>query len=429
MARYLTSAMEQALWSLLNVGINLLLIRVAAPDQYGAFAFWANCGFVLASLQNALTVPHFQALPPGARDSPERLGVERLMHAVTVVFLAVVAGLALAAALVWRAQGDVFGQPAAALFVPAFLLQQYVRALAFSRGAPKTALLQTGLALMLGGVLVAGLVVLGSHPGANEIMLLLGAAYGLVGLGGAWSAMRGQGVRISLTELADYRRYVVNSGWLFLGVTTTELLARFYAFAVAGAFGATVLASLAATQLLLRPTPLLASAWSMVARNDLARRAQADDAAGYARIIVLALVMGLAVAAVWGLLATCYWGDVSRILFKGKYAGDRALVALWGISAALSLSQVVISTGLQVKRAYKALAIANAVAAVFAATAIALLMRRIGFQGAVVGTALGQGVEVAIMGALLWRGLAGGRSGQPASAVKSSAAQIDIDPV
>jgi len=74
MHRYLISVVEQALWSVLNLGVNLLLIRLAAPAEYGAFAFWANVGFVLTSIQNALTVCHLQVLAPGDPLEAPRLG-------------------------------------------------------------------------------------------------------------------------------------------------------------------------------------------------------------------------------------------------------------------------------------------------------------------------------------------------------------------
>ncbi|OYX00308.1 MAG: hypothetical protein B7Z12_16355, partial [Caulobacter vibrioides] len=76
MSRYLISALEQAVWSLLNFGVNLLLIRFIAPDQYGGFVCWASCGFVLSSGQHALTICHLQVLGPGEGVDPARLPVE-----------------------------------------------------------------------------------------------------------------------------------------------------------------------------------------------------------------------------------------------------------------------------------------------------------------------------------------------------------------
>ena len=121
---YLLSGVEQALWSVMNVGVGLLLIRLAAPAQYGAFVFWSNAAFVLSSFQNALTVTHLLVLPPGRDQQAGRQDVERLMLGVTLVFLAVVAVAVLGLTAALRRAGDPIGVTAAALFIPAFLLQQ-----------------------------------------------------------------------------------------------------------------------------------------------------------------------------------------------------------------------------------------------------------------------------------------------------------------
>ena len=281
-------------------------------------------------------------------------------------------------------------------------LQQYFRTLAFSRGRPLTALLQTAAVLVLASVLVGAAAEMFRSLTANEILILLGCAYGAVGLGGGWIATRGQGLRVNLSLLQGFQPYLGQSGWLFVGVTTTELLIRFYAFAVAGAYGAAALASLSATQILLRPVPLLATSWSMVARGDLVRRKEAGDWRRFNLTILVALGLGVAVAAVWAGLVDAAWGSVSSILFKGKYAQDGWMVMLWGLSAGLSLVQMVISTPLQVLRAFKALAIANTIASVAAAGAILVGMRLAGPGGAIGGTAAGQLLEVSIMSVMLW---------------------------
>ena len=410
LSRYLTSAVEQALWSLINLGVNLLLIRIAAPDQYGTFAFWANVAFVLASIQNALTLTHMLVLPPGSGLSPDRLPVERIMHAVTIAFLIFTALGVLAVALGLRATGHELGAPAAALFVPAFLLQQYFRTLAYARGIARSALFQTLGVLVASVALVGGGALLLDHISADAMLLLLGSAYGGVGLLGGAMATRGQDLAVNGNLLAGFRNYLRQSGWLFLGVSTTELLTRFYAFAVAGAFGATALASLSATQIFMRPVPLLATSWSMVARGDLVRRKNTGDWSGFAWMLFVARGVGLAIAALWSGSIYEAWRLISDLMFKGKYAQDAWMVLLWGFSAALSLAQVVISTPLQVLQAFKPLAIANTIASIVGAGAILVAMRLYGFGGAIAGTAIGQIVEVTIMAVMLWHAMARARS-------------------
>lgn len=86
------------------------------------------------------------------------------------------------------------------------------------------------------------------------------------------------------------------------------------------------------------------------------------------------------------------------------------MVLLWGLSAALSLAQVVISTPLQVLQAFRPLAIANTIASAVAAGAILVAMQLYGFGGAIAGTAIGQIVEVTIMAVMLWHAMARARS-------------------
>ncbi|PIC00128.1 hypothetical protein [Caulobacter sp. X] len=401
MSRYLISAFEQALWSLLNFGVNLLLIRFVAPDQYGAFMLWASCGFVLSSLQNALTVCHLQALAPGAGSDPKRLPVERLMHGVNAVFLAAAALACLGAALAWRGVGSPYGAPAAALFVPAFLAQQYLRALAFSRGRPGLATLQTAGVFCLVTLLLGQALLEGGRLDANGILWRLGVAYAATGAVAAVWALRGQGGWLRRHEMKAYGDYVRQSGWVFLGVSSTELLTRFYVFVVAGWFGAATLASLSATQQLLRPVPLLAMSWSMVARNDLARRRDRGAWSGFRRLLALAAGAGMLVAAAWTVILYAAWPTIATHLFGGKYLADGWMVVLWGVSAAITLGQTVVSTGLQVLRAFKPLALANGAASLVAAGCILLTMRGLGPAGAIIGTAAGQLLELAAMAAIL----------------------------
>ena len=409
MSRYLVSAIEQALWSLMNLGVNLVLIRLCAPADYGAFAFWAAAGFVLGSIQNALTVCHLQVLPPGEGTDPARLGVERLMHAVTALFLIVVAVLVLGGALWLKRSGSALGTPAAALFIPGFLLQQYIRALAFSRGRADTAATQTGAVTLCAALFLAMAVYSSKTLSGDQVLVCIGGAYSLVGVAGAVRALSGQMIGLRWRDLAAYRNFAVQSGWIFLGVTTTELLARFYAFLVAGWYGAAALASLSATQLLLRPVPLLATSWSMVARADLARQREAADWTAFLRLIGGALIGGIVIAAAWTGLLHHFWALASARVFGGKYADDAWMIWLWGISAVLSFGQVVVSAGLQALKAFKALALANAAASLVAAAAVMIIARLYGYAGAIAGTASGQAFEFAVMGVLLMMILAARR--------------------
>ncbi|MGA0605228.1 hypothetical protein ACO2Q0_04430 [Phenylobacterium sp. VNQ135] len=407
MRRYAASAVEQALWSLTNLGVSLLLARVAAPEVFGAFVFWASCAFVLSSVQNAVSVCHLQVLAPGPGQAPHRRDTERLMHLATAALLVLTALGALAAVALLPAT-SALRSPAAAFYLPAFLLQQYVRALTFSRGHPLAAALQTGLVLV--AAVLCGLVLWasGASPDLDAFLWLLGAAYGIVGLGGALVLCRGQ-LRGELPPLSAYAGYARRTGWVLLGVSAAELLTRFYAFVVAARFGAETLAGLAAAQLLLRPVPLMGLAWGMVGRADLAARRDAADWSGFRRLILIAMVGGLTIAAVWTAVVAGAWPVLAQAAFGGRYMDLGGVALLWGVSSALSLAQSVLNPALQALKAFRPLALANAAAAAIAATAVLGLSHALGPTGAIWGMAAGQVVDLAAMGAVLASALAARR--------------------
>jgi len=396
---YLTAIVEQGLFSLLNLGVVLVLGRVMTPDQFGACVLWFSVAYVLTSVQNAVSVAHLQVLPNGRGVDAARFKTERLMLGATVCFwLAVAAGAAVAVGLM---TGDgPFGVWAAVLFTPAYLLQQYVRLTLFSRGEPGAATVQTGAVLAVAAAFLALGATVFRPLQAEHVLALMGAAYAVVGLVGLARASRGLWAGL-VSALPGYVAYGRQSGWLFLGVSSTEVLARFYVFAVGAAYGPGVLAALSFSQTFLRPVPLLASSWSMAARSDLVARREADDWRGYVRLLTMSGMAGAAFALIWAGLVWAAWPMITGLAFDGKYADARWMLPLWGLSVAFGFVQVVVSTGLQILKAFKALAIANASASAVAAVGVLWGIDQLRSAGAILGTAAGQALEAAAMLAVL----------------------------
>jgi O-antigen/teichoic acid export membrane protein len=400
---YLFAAIEQGIGSLLNLGVNLALARNLPPEEYGAFAFWSNAGFMLASLQNAISVSHLFTLAPGDGQAAHRAQIERLMHLVTGIWLVLALALSVVGVMAMARLDEPLAVWPAAVFIPAFLLQQYVRALAFSRGQAGVAALQTaGVALLAAASLIAVLGRSGQLH-ADAAIACLAFAYGVAGLIGGARAVHGQLGRLSRDQLSAYGPLLRQSGWIFVGVSATELLTRFYSFIVAGWFGAAALAGLSATQLLMRPIPLLSTSWGLVARGDLARRRDAGDWRGFRRMSLMAGVGGLVAAAIWTLVVYLSWELVSEHVFGGKYAELRWMTLVWGACAAIGFLQTVASSSLQALRAFKPLALSNAAAAAVAMLAILVLAGRYSEGGALFGTLAGQALELAAMTLILSR--------------------------
>jgi O-antigen/teichoic acid export membrane protein len=360
--RYVISLAEQGFASILNLGLGLWLIRQVGASQYGVFILWNNVALMASSVQNAATVCHLQALPPGVENRAGRIAPERLLLGVNTLMLV---AAALATALAWQILApSELAPPAAIVFVPAFLLYQYARALALT---------------------------------------LLAIAYASAGLIALWRLSPKFRPFLPFSELRHYRRYLHNSLWVLLGVGSTEAIARFYSFIVVAWFGAAALGTLSAAQVLLRPAILAVNAWGWVARTDMAGRREAGDWKGF----VLSLTRGIAgvllISLPWGVCVWLGWPLISRLLYAGRFAAAGWIALLWAVSAGLGGMQNALSIAFQALRSFRSLAYADLAAALAAIAVTLLLLSRLSFPYAIVGMMAGQGLEVVLLAALLWR--------------------------
>jgi len=403
MSRYLLSLIEQGAASLINLGLNLLLIRLVGAEDYGAFIFWSNIGLILNSVQNALTACHVVVLPPGDESRAGRIGPERVLLSVTILFAVLSALGSLAAILLLHSTGSILAIWPVIGFVPAFLLQQYARSLAFSREAPGFAASLTVSVLIIGGALLIGAYLAGIRLSAGHALTILAIAYGSVAVVGLWRLDGGGGFAFDGATLSAYRSYFTQSRWVLLGASTTELLNRFYGFIVIAWFGAAALGTLAAAQQLLRPMVLLVNAWGPVARAAMAGARERGDWRAFRYHLVRAGLANLSFGVPWTVAVFLAWPLISEYLYKGAYTDAKWLALLWGVSSVLGGFQIIPNTGLQVLRAFRVLSYANLAAALSAVGAITLLLNLFAYPAAIVGTMVGQGVEIGLMVMFLLR--------------------------
>lgn len=401
--RYLFSLGEQGVASLLNLGLSLWLIRHVAPAEYGAYVFWSNTALILTSAQNALTVCHLLALPPGRGADLARGAPERVLLGVTLVLLALAAAGGCAAAALLRSGGGGLARPEIAAFLPGFLLYMYARALAFSRGQAATALALTGAVLACAAGLLGGLVLAGRPVGTGAVLAVLSVSYGAPGAGWIWALSRTVPLRPRAEDWPLLRGYLLESRWVLLGAGSTELLGRFHTFVVTGWFGTAALGTLSAAQVLLRPAVLATNAWSWVGRADLAARRERGDWHGFRQALARGAMGTGLVSLPWAMVVVTAWPLVSARLYGGRYADAGGIALLWGLSAALGGVQVVLNVALQSLRAFRLLAIANIAAAGVTAAATLGLLSILPYPTAIVAMMLGQAVEIGVMAAVLGR--------------------------
>jgi O-antigen/teichoic acid export membrane protein len=417
--KFAASMAEQGFGSILTFAINLWMIRNGAAAAYGIYVFWLAIAWVLGTAQGTLVITHLFALPSALDNQAARRDPERLFLTVTIGMLTVAAiGVACGDAALARS-GSGLSSSTAVVFIPAFLLFQYVRAFAFSRQRPVLA------ASLTGGILVTAMLVLvidralGHEPNATRVLLLTGLAYGLCSLGVLLLLLGGAGPMLRPADIRRHAHLLRGSWWLMLGAGSGEVTSRLYGFAVASRFGTEALAALSAVQVVIRPAWLLSSSWMSIGFPQLVARRTKGDKAGFLRVLLGGATVPAAGCVVWTTIVIMFWPTISRVLFHGLYGEIGPLGYLWGAYAVLGAIAVSLNTAMLSLGEFRRLALLDLAGAVMTIVAVAVIITRFAYPWVIVATMIGQTTQIVLMAMVLlerlWQPLATAEWSRPQS--------------
>jgi O-antigen/teichoic acid export membrane protein len=340
-------------------------------------------------------------LPSALDHAAERRQPERLMLTVTLGLLVLCAMSAALGSAVLAAAGSELAEPAAVLFIPAFLLFQFVRALAFSRQRPAVAAGLTCAILASAAALLGGDFALGHAPDAARVLALTGLAYGGCSLVVLLMLMRGLPPMLKLAEIRRHAHVLRGSGWLMLGAGSGEVTSRLYSFAVVGSFGAEALAALSAVQVVIRPAWMLSSSWASIGFPQMSARRAEGDRDGLLRVMLAGAVATTLGSLVWTAVVIAAWPWISGVLYHGRYQDIGPLAYLWGANVMLGSIAVALNNAVLALGEYRRLALLDLAGALATILAIGVVLARFDYPFAVVATLVGQTTQIVLMARVL----------------------------
>ena len=272
--------LDQALLSIFSFALQMLLIRIWSPDQYGVFALFANALLTLSSVHSGLFTTQYAVLVPQARDQDERRWLRTTIFSWNVLYC-VAASLAVSLII----QGVISDLTAhrlvvGTLYFGASLLREYTRVVMISEGRGATALWTDLVGLLVALLMIALFFRFLAQPDIWQILLSLA-------IGSAISVAIEISIHRNLYPLsfgsevrrryADiFRRHVM---WILVGIATTEVQLRALLFLLGAWYGLATVGVVQAGMILFRPIGVLWFAWSRVMRPVFARAyAEGDDA-------------------------------------------------------------------------------------------------------------------------------------------------------
>jgi O-antigen/teichoic acid export membrane protein len=413
----LWTALDQVLVSGTNFAGGILLARLCAPEEYGAFAVGFMTLMLLAGIQRALITDPLAVLGPG-RDAGElRLFVRSLSQAQSWQALLLAAATAAAAAAVRLGGGPaetfqaLVGTAVAGYFV---LGQDYRRRILFTKLLPSRVLSIDAVfcSLYLAGV--TALWRLGAVEGAGEGWL--SARNALLVMAVASSAAMAWGsilVRQYVDSAAPVERRYWRESWQFgrwlLGdFIGFSLMVQGGIFAVAAITGNAQAAVFESARLVVGPLQILMTGghafltpWAATQLADHGRQGLARALRPVAMVWVLAFIgYPMLVALTPKLWLSLFYG--------GRYDAAAPALVLWaGVYAALGLSQLPWIV-VQVLRRPDLAMYSKLVVGALGLLLMVWMTLALGVEGAVGARLLGETVHLAIGSWLAWRLLRGG---------------------
>jgi len=391
---------DQAILSAFNFGLQIALIRLWSPEQFGVFALLANALLILANFQNGLFTTHYSILVPQARDAGERQLLRTSIFSVNFLFCLLAALAVAAGVLLMGGSLDTVTLACAAVYLCASLMREYTRVVMISDGkvgaALKTDVVGTCLILP-----VAALLYLVS--GRVELWHVLLA----LGTGAAVSVAIEVAINRSVYTVSfarqPRRRYArvfrEHATWILVGILATETQTRSLFFLIGAWYGPAAVGLVQAGLTLYRPIGVLWLAWSRVmrpmfarayaeGRDELAARLSHYSAAGFLCATLAMMALG---ALMWPLL--------EHYVFAGRYPGVGLAVMLWGLSMTSTFVRGTYAVRMQGQGRFRELAY---IALAAAPVTLLLVAGLTVFHSAVYTILANLGGELLMLAAVLW---------------------------
>ena len=415
---YFRAVAAQGLVSGFHFALNLALLRLVVPHEYGLFAFAFVLAMFASAINNALIATPLTVWTPIVADPGERAAQESMFGALNVALTLALAlaGLAWSALDPDAAAGAALGTTA---FVALYAARHYSRSTGYARLRPLVTAAGDVTYVIVGAALVAGLALVADSPPIGAVLALLAGAnvaamlVERVGLHRGAPRLRPP----SRARLATYAGVWAQSRWALVGSLTTLFLAQAHGVIVVWADGPGAFAPLAAGLVLFGPLRIALTTWQNMVKPELAVALHEGRLAEVrARLRRANLAMGLAVLCAGALLALA-WPWVHAFLYERRYA-DAPMGLIVSISCAITLCGAlynVPSAALQALRDFRRLAMASLWGAMLSGVGVGSLLWLTAPEYTLLGVLCAEIFMVACLARTLSRALerAGATGGSP----------------
>ncbi len=373
-SRLFLSVGAQGLVSGFHFALNLLLLRLVTPYDYGVFAFAFVLAMFASAINNALISTPLTVYTPVLKDETERAGQEAMFSTLNLLLF----GFLIVGGLIYAnvAGLDTGISLSVTAFVAVYSARHYSRSAGYARMKPLITASGDTVYVVTGVVVVIALLLTQETLNISSVLFALCTAnvaamaverYRLYGSQRSW---------LSFGKITDYGTVWLQSRWALAGSLTTLFLAQAHSVIITSTNGPNAYAPLAAGFVLFGPVRVALLTWQNMVKPELAvALSESRQLAVREQIRTTTLLMVGAVLAM-GLFLWLAWPFIFKFLYAEQYADHPMayIVALWSIITLFAASYNAPAAALQAMRDFKVLAVASIYGAILSGVLVSLTL-------------------------------------------------------
>lgn len=415
----------QAIISVFNFVVSIILIRTFTAEEYGIYALatavFAGLG---VAVDGALVCGPLTVYGTRRVGRPSRAAVESLLSSVHLLIIVAILPITIALAALIVARSFVLDL-AFGLYVAAFVSRNYSRSFAFARQRP--------------GVVLAGdvaLVCLALAPIALQLLLTnsLSLLFVLHALAVSYALamcldlrLLRLSPRITLRQrsLSRYQSIWRQVRWALIGSTSTLAQCQAHSVVVSTFSSPTTFAPLAAGQVLFGPLRILVTVWHSIMQPELVIAISRNDHRAVVRTLEMSMLALGAVVLGLGVAILVFWDVVFTHLYAAKYA-DAPMLGIVAICFAITLCATLAAPAsgvLQTLLQYRVLSLGTVYGSTISLITAVILLLSLGPTWSLLGILAGEAFALFYNIALVARMLNRWRDGHLAGLRRAEASQ------
>lgn len=402
--RSILAAFDQGLISLVNLIVQLILIKTVSKDEYGYYSLGLSIIMYLMSFQNAVVnTPITVSL--AEKDEYEKNKYVASVFNGQFLFLLIICSIGAVISSVYLTfnRESLLAALIMSLFIGSFgvLNREFLRSFFFAEEKPlKVLKLDFYYALLYLSLIGVTSLVFKLNVPLVIIFMGLAASFDSLILNKSFK------YKFNFDEMKkSFKENWLISKWALIGITVTHLQGFSYLYIIGLFIGSAAMGEVSASRLLFMPLGLVINGWGNVIRPYGAKlREEGRLRSFYKNLVLAGLLFPIIVMALTGILY--YYSDIIlKYFFTGNYKAIFEYLVFWAIMSSVGFIQANASYGLQVIKKFKSLALFNAFTMIITIISSIFLTQIWGIKGALSANLLGSLIFTIILWYILYNSI------------------------